>query len=81
MDKNLVQANERVDELYANDIKIIQSPEVFSFSLDAVLLAHFAKPYTKANGRIVDLCAGNGAVGFWPQRPRPRLTWLKSSPG
>ena len=50
MDKNLVQANERVDELYANDIKIIQSPEVFSFSLDAVLLAHFAKPYTKANG-------------------------------
>lgn len=65
MDKNLVQANERVDELYANDIKIIQSPEVFSFSLDAVLLAHFAKPYTKANGRIVDLCAGNGAVGLF----------------
>ena len=65
MDKNLVQENERVDELYANDIKIIQSPEVFSFSLDAVLLAHFAKPYTKANGRIVHLCAGNGAVGLF----------------
>ena len=33
---------ERIDQLYAEDIKIIQSSEVFSFSLDAVLLANFA---------------------------------------
>ena len=32
---------ERIDKLYAEDIQIIQSSEVFSFSLDAVLLADF----------------------------------------
>ena len=30
--------DERIDQLYANNIQIIQSPSVFSFSLDAVLL-------------------------------------------
>ncbi len=34
--------DERVDQLYSNNIKIIQSSEVFSFSLDAVMLANFA---------------------------------------
>ena len=32
----MLQSNERIDQLYAEDIKIIQSSEVFSFSLDAV---------------------------------------------
>lgn len=54
---------ERIDQLYADDIKIIQSPSVFSFSLDAVLLANFPKIPKK--GTIVDLCAGNGAVGLF----------------
>lgn len=62
---DLLQSNERVDELYANNIKIIQSNEVFSFSLDAVLLAYFAQPILKPNGKIVDLCAGNGAIGLF----------------
>ncbi|GAJ25435.1 tRNA (adenine37-N(6))-methyltransferase TrmN6 [Liquorilactobacillus sucicola DSM 21376 = JCM 15457] len=57
--------NERIDMLYSNDIKIIQSPEVFSFSLDAVLLANFVQPIKKKSGKIVDLCAGNGAVGLF----------------
>lgn len=39
---------ERIDQLYAEDIKIIQSSEVFSFSLDAVLLANFARVPKKA---------------------------------
>ncbi|WP_071130319.1 tRNA1(Val) (adenine(37)-N6)-methyltransferase [Enterococcus timonensis] len=55
--------NERIDQLYSADIQIIQSPTVFSFSLDAVLLANFPRvPHT---GSIVDLCAGNGAVGLF----------------
>lgn len=37
-----LQAGERIDQLYSQDIQIIQSPEVFAFSLDAVLLADFA---------------------------------------
>lgn len=54
---------ERIDQLYAEGIKIIQSPDVFSFSLDAVLLANF--PRIPKRGKIVDLCAGNGAVGLF----------------
>ncbi|MFT8457944.1 MAG: tRNA1(Val) (adenine(37)-N6)-methyltransferase [Liquorilactobacillus ghanensis] len=57
--------SERIDMLYASNIKVIQSPEVFSFSLDAVLLADFARPSRKTKGKVVDLCAGNGAVALF----------------
>lgn len=33
---------ERIDDLLTHNLKIIQSDEVFSFSMDAVLLARFA---------------------------------------
>ncbi len=42
-----LRSDERIDQLYSQDIKIIQSPSVFSFSLDAVLLANFAKAPAK----------------------------------
>ncbi|GMA53860.1 hypothetical protein GCM10025857_52170 [Alicyclobacillus contaminans] len=58
-----LKKDERIDQLYANDVKIIQSTNVFSFSLDAVLLANF--PHIPKKGTIVDLCAGNGAVGLF----------------
>jgi tRNA1(Val) A37 N6-methylase TrmN6 len=55
--------NERIDYLVHEDLKIIQSPSVFSFSLDAVLLSRFAwVPIQK--GKIIDLCSGNGAVAL-----------------
>ncbi|WP_414841242.1 tRNA1(Val) (adenine(37)-N6)-methyltransferase [Enterococcus saccharolyticus] len=57
---------ERIDQLYADDIQIIQSTNVFSFSLDAVMLANF--PAIPKRGKIVDLCAGNGAVGLFVSR-------------
>jgi tRNA1(Val) A37 N6-methylase TrmN6 len=69
-----LKPNERIDQLYANKIKIIQSPEVFSFSLDAVLLANFSQPAKRADRSIVDLCAGNGAVGlFISQKTAARI--------
>ena len=34
--------DERLDYLLAENLRIIQSPSVFSFSLDAVLLSRFA---------------------------------------
>ncbi len=53
--------DERLDYLLAEDLRIIQSPSVFSFSLDAVLLSRFVGvPYQK--GQIVDLCSGNGVI-------------------
>ena len=54
--------DERLDYLFAEGgMKIIQSPSVFSFSLDAVLLANFAYVPLK-RGRILDLCSGNGVI-------------------
>ena len=53
--------DERLDYLLAEDLRIIQSPSVFSFSLDAVLLARFTYvPFKR--GKMVDLCTGNGAI-------------------
>lgn len=59
----MLNKNERIDALYAEGIKIIQSKDVFSFSIDAILLANF--PNIPKRGKIVDLCAGNGAVGLF----------------
>ena len=51
----------RLDYLLAENLRIIQSPSVFAFSLDAVLLARFAYlPIQKGN--IIDLCSGNGVI-------------------
>src|SRR5690625_4427411 len=58
---NLI-GDERLDYLLADQsMKIIQSPTAFSFSLDAVLLAHFAYVPIK-KGEILDLCTGNGVI-------------------
>lgn len=52
--------SERLDDLLTHDLNIIQSDEVFSFSMDAVLLARFAA--VPKYGRVLDLCTGNGVV-------------------
>ena len=56
-----LRGDERLDYLLAEDLRIIQSPSVFAFSLDAVLLSKFVSvPIQK--GKIVDLCSGNGII-------------------
>lgn len=68
----MLLSGERIDQLYADGIQIIQSKEVFSFSLDAVLLANF--PNLPKSGTVVDLCAGNGAVGlFASQKTKAKI--------
>ena len=59
-----LKSHERLDRLEKENIDIIQSREVFSFSLDAVLLADFANIAERRKATIVDLCSGNGAVAF-----------------
>lgn len=56
---------ERIDQLASQGVQIIQSSEVFAFSLDAVLLADFVRPNHRHKLKTVDLCAGNGAIGLF----------------
>lgn len=59
-----LKEDERIDQLMQYNLEIIQSKSVFSFSLDAVLLGDFAQLPQGAKAKIVDLCAGNGAVAL-----------------
>lgn len=72
--EEILRDDERLDFLLAEDLRIIQSPSVFSFSLDAVLLARFAYVPIRS-GEIVDLCAGNGAIPlFLSARTKANIT-------
>lgn len=54
--------DERIDYVVSDSsLKIIQSPSVFSYSLDAVLLAQYAR-IPIAKGNILELCSGNGII-------------------
>ncbi|MCS4488297.1 tRNA1(Val) (adenine(37)-N6)-methyltransferase [Streptococcus sciuri] len=63
MTDSILKDGERIDQLFSSDVKIIQNKEVFSYSVDSVLLSRFPKIPSK--GLIVDLCSGNGAVGLF----------------
>lgn len=69
--------DERLDYLLAENLRIIQSPSVFSFSLDAVLLAKFVYvPIQKGN--LIDLCSGNGVIPlFLSTRTKGKVTGVE----
>lgn len=56
----LLNSGERIDSLLSYSTRIIQSSQVFCFSLDAVLLAEFTLTHKK--DCVVDLGTGTGAV-------------------
>lgn len=55
-----LQENERIDDLLAGGLRIIQNKTEFCFSLDAVLLAHFVTQRQRARG--LDLGTGTGVI-------------------
>lgn len=55
-----LEPGERLDDLMTKGYQLIQSDEVFSFSMDAVLLAHYVTVHP--NDRILDLGTGNGVI-------------------
>src|SRR5699024_10381547 len=73
--------DERLDYLVANENKkIIQSPTIFAYSLDAVLLAHFTYVPIK-RGNILDLCSGNGIIPLLlAERTKARIVGLEIQP-
>lgn len=73
-----LHGDERIDQLYSKGIQIIQSKEVFSFSLDGVLLADFVQTSGHKTKKIVDMCAGNGAVGlFLSEKTSAHITMIE----
>ncbi|MGD6857736.1 tRNA1(Val) (adenine(37)-N6)-methyltransferase [Bacillus infantis] len=72
-----LKGDERLDYLLAEKLRIIQSPSVFSFSLDAVLLARFSYvPIQKGN--LIDLCSGNGVIPlFLSSRTKGSITGVE----
>ena len=73
--------DERLDYLLAENLRIIQSPSVFSFSLDAVLLARFA--YLPIQKGILLTCAAGMVLFlfFLAQERKRRLLGLRSKRG
>lgn len=55
-----LQPKERLDDLGINGLRIIQHPDEFCFSLDAVLLSHFVM--LRPGDRVVDLGTGTGVM-------------------
>ena len=51
-EEQLLKSGERINQLFSTDIKIIQNREVFSYSVDSVLLSRF--PRFPKKGLIVD---------------------------
>ncbi|GIQ67261.1 methyltransferase [Xylanibacillus composti] len=71
-----LRSGERLDDLLTHQLRIIQSKQVFSFSMDAVLLARFCK--VPAKGRILDLCSGNGVIPLLlSTRTKARITGVE----
>lgn len=57
----MLKENERLDDLYRENMQIIQSKDTFSFSIDALLLSNFVH-VTKRVKKIADFCSGNGII-------------------
>lgn len=51
---------ERIDDLEFENLKIIQNPSLYSFSLDPIMLVNLSK--VPKNAVVCDLCSGSGIV-------------------
>ncbi len=53
-------AGTRLDDLLVDGLQLIQHPDYFCFSIDAVLLANFAAP--SAGAEVLDIGTGTGVI-------------------
>ena len=62
---------ERLDPLNDRGLSVIQQPGEYCFSMDAVLLSHFAA--LRKNERAAELCAGSGVISLLMCAREPTL--------
>jgi tRNA1Val (adenine37-N6)-methyltransferase len=67
-----IREDEKLDELFDGRIRVIQKKTGYRFSLDAVLLAHFAARIPAAS--IIDLGTGSGIVPLILARKQANAT-------
>lgn len=60
--QQLVHSNERVDSFLDGKLGIIQSPDYFTLSIDALLLANFIRLPKRNDFNYIDFCSGNGVI-------------------
>lgn len=60
--EELIHKDERLDDLQLNGLQIIQNPNGYCFTSDAVALANFVK--CKPHSNVVELCSGSGVIGI-----------------
>lgn len=58
----MLKNNERLDDLQINNKFVIQNPNEYCFTSDAVELANFVN--AKPNDRVVELCSGCGVISI-----------------
>ena len=61
----MLKNNERLDDLQINNLFVIQNPNEYCFTSDAIQLANFAK--AKPGDRVVELCSGSGVISILMQ--------------
>ncbi|MDD2649460.1 MAG: methyltransferase [Eubacteriales bacterium] len=66
-----IKSGERIDDLQAGGLRIIQKKGEFCFGSDSVLLSAFA--HFKKNASVIDLGAGSGAISFLLAAHNPDL--------
>lgn len=72
-EEQLLKPGERINQLFSTDIKIIQNREVFSYSVDSVLLSRF--PRFPKRGLIVDFVLEMVQLDFLQVVvPRPKFS-------
>ncbi|MDF2930068.1 MAG: N5-glutamine S-adenosyl-L-methionine-dependent methyltransferase [Anaerospora sp.] len=75
----VLEPGDRLDDLIINDLKIIQRDDQFRFSLDAILLAHFAT--VRTHTVAVDLGTGTGVIALLlAVRGATQVTGVEISP-
>jgi len=56
------ETDDTIDTVFGGRLAIVQGRGGYRFSLDSVLLAHFAKP--PGDGTVIDLGSGNGVIAL-----------------